>query len=420
MSESHPFRGSHIYKCMGVTHTQLGLRMHAHMHPSKWHSQVSLSHAHRCLLHKQTHIHLPTRLSFTQDWVSYTQLWESLIHKHTHTHPINNTQDVVQSHSGMRALPFRYTHTHVEISSTMWARLICAHPLTPTHVHARGHTHTLSRSGSLPCSKSHIHVCLGFIHTHPHQYSYTYRQVYITYVQWLRCACVDRDTHTHVHTHLCAQRQMCLTHTEESHVQGSESGMHTQSRLCTQSGVFVHKIHTQWCLTQTYARVSHIWGCHTHTQCISHIHRGVTQTRVSHTQRCLTQVQFTRILQSDTHMGQVVHSAGCCRDTCTWGCVTQTWMFHTCWGVSHDVFQAKWISHTWVCVTNTHRVSDIRSCLTLTQTRVSPNAQRVSQTHRVIHAVLQAHTVSHTPDTQALHTHTRVSDTQCLTCFGHT
>lgn len=64
--------------------------------------------------------------------------------------------------------------------------------------------------------------------------------------------------HTHIFIHNCVHKDRCVIHTEESHVLGSESGVHTQSRLCTQSGVFVNKIHTQWCLTQTYARVSHI------------------------------------------------------------------------------------------------------------------------------------------------------------------
>lgn len=323
----------------------------------------------------------------------------------------------------MRALPFRYTHTHVEISSTMWASLICAHPLTPTHVCAHAHTHT-QWVGQAACpAASHTYMYAWASYTHIHTSARTRTGRYILHM------CSDSgvhawtETHTHIHTQLRAQRQMCHTHRRVTRAGEWVRRAHPEQAVHTKWGVRKQNTHTVVSHTDICTSVTHMRVSHTHTQCISHIHRGVTQTRVSHTQRCLTQVQFTRILQSDTHMGQVVHSAGCCRDTRTWGCVTQTWMFHTCWGVSHDVFQAKWISHTWVRVTNTHSVSDIQRCLTLTQTRVSPNAQTVSQTHRVIHAVLQAHTVSHTPsltDTQVLHTHTRVSDTQRLTCLGHT
>lgn len=94
-------------------------------------------------------------------------MWESLIHTHIHTHtyPVNNMPGVVQHHSGMRALPFRYGHTHVEMSGTMWV-VSHVHILSPPHTHMCTHTHACTEQGR-PCSQLHTCVSLGFIHRHP-------------------------------------------------------------------------------------------------------------------------------------------------------------------------------------------------------------------------------------------------------------
>lgn len=177
--------------------------------------------------------------------------------------------------------------------------------------------------------------------------------------------------------------------------------------------VFISKIHTQWCLTHTCMSVTQMRMPHTHAVHLSHTHRyhtdqGVTYTEVSHTCAIHTCAEVRH-----THLEQAVHSAECCRGTCAWGCVTHTCMFHTCLCVSHDVFQAKWISHTWSCVTNTHTV-------TQTYRGVSHTHTHECLTHRVIHTgVTDTHDVSHTiSQTHRCCTHTH-GIRHCLSHFRH-
>lgn len=128
--------------------------------------------------------------------------------------------------------------------------------------------------------------------------------------------------------------------------------------------------------------------------------RGVTQTGVPHK-------GASHLLQSDTHMKQGVHSDNCCGDTCTRGCVIHT--LHTCLSVSHNAFQAKWISHPWLCATNAHPVPQTHRDVSHSRRHVSPNAGTdVSRIQRVIHVGVR-HTrcfTRHLTDTQVLLTHT--------------
>lgn len=120
--------------------------------------------------------------------------------------------------------------------------------------------------------------------------------------------------------------------------------------------------------------------------------RGVTQTGVPHK-------GASHLLQSDTHMKQGVHSDKCCGDTCTQGCVTHT--LHRCLSVSHNAFQAKWISHPWLCATNAHPVPQThRTCLSKRRHAVSDTEGHTCrcETRTVLHPPSHRHT-------GAAHTH---------------
>lgn len=163
------------------------------------------------------------------------------------------------------------------------------------------------------------------------------------------------ETHTHVHTHLRAQRKMCLTHTEESHMLGSESGMHTQSRLCAQSGVFVNKIHSG--VSHRHVHECHTYEGVTHTQSASltctevshrpgcHIHRGVSHKCNSHAYCSQTHTWgklCTQLGVAEIHaLEDVSHRLGC--------------FIHA--GVCHMMSFRQNGFHTHGCVSQIHTVS---------------------------------------------------------------
>ena len=119
------------------------------------------------------------------------------------------------------------------------------------------------------------------------------------------------------------------THTQRSHACAAEGFRHAHpEQVLHTEWVFINKVHAWWCLTRMYTDegLTHAYGA-------SCTHRGVTQIRVSHTQRYLIHVRFTRA--AVTHAEQAVHSAECCRDTRMWGvshtlvCFISAWVCHT-------------------------------------------------------------------------------------------
>ena len=271
------------------------------------------------------------------------------------------------------------------------------HILSPTYVHVRACTEWVRQ----PTLQQVARTCMPGLHTHTSTPVLMHIQAGIYYICAVSQVCVPGQRHTHMFIHTCLHKDSCVlhTHTEESHM------CCRASQACAPRAGCAHRVGVHKENTHTVVSHTHVHKCHTdesvthrHTWCISHIHTGVTKTRVSRTQRCLTHVQFTHVLQPDTHTWSKlctqlsvaeIHALGDVSRTLV--CFIHAWVCHTM-SFRQNGF------HTLGCVSQIHTQCLRRTEMshTLTQTRVSPKAHTASQTHRVIHAgVTDTHSVSY-------------------------